>query len=777
MRPLASVLLLAALSSPAVAADQTLALDAPVVLLADRVNTLEVADVFGPATANLVASVGSGPNACPPPLAGDCLDIPDPAVLIGTEPVDAAGVATFTVRPPGSFADGVVQLQGAAFSGGVLELTQPVTLDILDPVGDEDFDGLDNEKELQLGTDLFRADSDDDGVGDAVELANGTDPLTCDSPADTDGDGVTDCEEIELGTGLRLVDTDGDGFDDFQEVIVFGFSPQNNNFRFNPRIADTPRLEVDLVSAPAVAVLFTASDGTELSHDVERSQSSASSVTVGREDSNSHAIEFAVTEGTEVTVGAEVSFPDGFGANVSSTVSFETSLATTNETSFSFSQEQTQENEEGLAIAEGLARTQGTELTGGVLAVTANVRNTGDIAFTLTNLSISANMTTPGNEDLLEPVGNLTFDTTFNSFPVFSYGPGQANGPFVFLNDGLDLGTTQALLADATNLNIRVSAYEMVDGDGRSFTHNETDILSRTATVIIDYEGENTLLDSERHQVATNTDPAVLRVSAQEAMTETLQMPYELDDDGKLVSIRDVANSDARNGFWYIVHASTDGLVDRVDLYGPEDDYDFSEIELKSGDTIQMVFVEDVDRDGLGRRQEALYGTDIDVADTDGDGLLDGEEINDTKTDPLLADTDDDGLGDGEEIGRGSDPFDRNTDGDCFVDGEEDTFSGDLLVADTDVCPPNGPGDFTSELDRQTALGREILWTTRTAFPPLMNEAQNVAIFSNPTFVDELSIDFNARAASSSSPFFGQTIHHQMVYEEVDPLGAVVSAH
>jgi hypothetical protein len=69
---------------------------------------------------------------------------------------------------------------------------------------------------------------------------------------DTDGDGLTDCEEAELGTALHLADTDGDGFTDYYEVVELGFSPENNNFKFNPLIADTPRIRVDVSSAPLI---------------------------------------------------------------------------------------------------------------------------------------------------------------------------------------------------------------------------------------------------------------------------------------------------------------------------------------------------------------------------------------------------------------------------------------------------------------------------------------------------------------------------------------------
>ncbi len=70
----------------------------------------------------------------------------------------------------------------------------------------------------------------------------------------------------------------------------------------------------------------------------------------------------------------------------------------------------------------------------------------------------------------------------------------------------------------------------------------------------------------------------------------------------------------------------------------------------------------DFDGDGLTNFQELMvYGTDIRKADTDGDGLTDGDEVNLYHTNPLLADTDGDGLRDGLEIQTGSDPNDPNS--------------------------------------------------------------------------------------------------------------------
>src|SRR4029453_17081927 len=67
------------------------------------------------------------------------------------------------------------------------------------------------------------------------------------------------------------------------------------------------------------------------------------------------------------------------------------------------------------------------------------------------------------------------------------------------------------------------------------------------------------------------------------------------------------------------------------------------------------------DRDGLTNKQELLdFGTNLRLADTDGDGILDGEEVvagqDGFITSPLLADTDRDGVRDKLEVDTGSDP-------------------------------------------------------------------------------------------------------------------------
>jgi len=100
--------------------------------------------------------------------------------------------------------------------------------------------------------------------------------------------------------------------------------------------------------------------------------------------------------------------------------------------------------------------------------------------------------------------------------------------------------------------------------------------------------------------------------------------------------------------------------------------------------------VADTDQDGLKDGEEFDEGTNPWKADTDEDGLLDGEEIDEYGTSPLLNDTDGDNLADGlEYLIYGTDPLNNDTDSDGIFDGFEilynlDPFDGNDAELDYD---------------------------------------------------------------------------------------------
>lgn len=130
---------------------------------------------------------------------------------------------------------------------------------------------------------------------------------------------------------------------------------------------------------------------------------------------------------------------------------------------------------------------------------------------------------------------------------------------------------------------------------------------------------------------------------------------------------------------WTSADADGDGVADAADNCPLEPNPDQSDTD---GDGAGNVCDPDADDDGLLNTDEVIYGTDPLVSDTDGDTLLDGEEVNTHGTDPTSSDTDSDGVSDGDEVNvYGTDPNVSNV-GDVGPRGGSDNQlnSADLVV-------------------------------------------------------------------------------------------------
>jgi hypothetical protein len=119
----------------------------------------------------------------------------------------------------------------------------------------------------------------------------------------------------------------------------------------------------------------------------------------------------------------------------------------------------------------------------------------------------------------------------------------------------------------------------------------------------------------------------------------------------------------------------------------------------------------DTDTDGLTSLEEQSAGTSPTLADTDGDGLFDGDEVNTYATDPVNSDTDSDGLSDGDEVNtHATDPVNSDTDGDGSPDGLEVAAGTDPLDVQSTFLDVAGDINGDSQINGgDLVLGASIL--------------------------------------------------------------------
>lgn len=163
------------------------------------------------------------------------------------------------------------------------------------------------------------------------------------------------------------------------------------------------------------------------------------------------------------------------------------------------------------------------------------------------------------------------------------------------------------------------------------------------------------------------------------------------------------------------------------------------------------IYVVADDNDGLTPAEEALLGTNPADADTDDDGLIDGDEVNTHSTHPLSADSDGDTLPDGYEVANG---LDANNATDAASDPDADGFSNleefqngtdpqvanlpqpaNIILDNGDAGTSSTGGTFTS-YDADQQYGSSALYAATGGsvdiyrFTPNMDQAGNYQVFA-----------------------------------------------
>ncbi|QCX00925.1 DUF11 domain-containing protein [Aggregatimonas sangjinii] len=528
------------------------------------------------------------------------------------------------------------------------------------PLGTDDCDndGLTNDEEIALGTDPNNADTDDDGISDGQEVnTDGTDPLDdCESnggtpltSSDCDNDGLTNAEEATVGTDPNVADSDGDGIDDGQEVNTDGTDPLDSC----SSVGGTPLVTDDCDN-----------DG--------------------------------LTNGEEATAGTDPNVADSDGDGID---------------------DGQEVNTDGTDPLDSCSSNGGTPLGTDDCDGDGNPNNTDPNPTVATavddatgaDVGIAKTFNIVNNDDF--PVGSTLSD----------FGGGSANGPYSFNNATGEITYTPNATDDNSTVTI---IYQICNGT-----------VCATATIFVtvpscpDTDGDNVCdVDepgTENDPCEPSTDPNWRAQGTNDCDTDGLTDDEEVtagtdpsiaDTDGDGVPDGQEVNTDGTDPLdscssvggtpLGTADCDNDGLTndEETSLGTDPNDADTDGDGVDDGQEATMdgtdpldscssvggmpLGTDDCDNDGLTNDDEAAAGTDPEVADSDGDGIDDGQEVNNDGTDPLdscssvggmplgTADCDNDGLTNDEEETIGTDPNVADTDGDGIDDGQEVNTDG-----------------------------------------------------------------------------------------------------
>lgn len=649
--------------------------------------------------------------------------------------------------------------------GNQLQRDKPVLKSVSSSIfyDDTDGDGLcDWQEHGQASTDPDNADTDNDGLGDRDEVvtwnSNPNDPDSDDDAfapvlALTNGQqqvqyvtlasadpALLDGREVCASAGFTcnfktsptLADTDGDSYTDYAEIIQLGS-------QFNPLVANLPLLELSLVGTANLSVTITFSDSTTQAQTKSSSLAQGQSSTDQRYASTVRKTwdKFGQSLSTDIGAGP---LPKGASYNVNVTASFEEGTATTQTSGWS--KATTTQSQQTYNDAVQTARQQGSQISGGAIAMGVQIVNTGSVTYNLTDLNVTALRRLPA-QNSFEAIGTMLLASPLGSDGI-SLAPGGSTGVLQVKTDAT-ANKVLDLMADPASLYFSIASFKINNSQKVDFNFIEQVTNAQTGLVLIDFGSGGVF--SKR--VATNvarTAGKITGIRVADALT-TLGIAYETTNrviNGQTVTVltgvqdpstgQFVRVDDGNNRFWAAMRTA-----DQVGLV-PQN---FEDLVLPAGQAIYLLYVTDGDRDGVFLRDEILYGTSDANPDSDGDGLSDFDEIvtgwqvsanlpprypAQVFSDPTAADADNDGFSDQQEKALGTDPNSPDTDGDLLCDGNGSSVNA------TGICTAGVTPDAQPLAARFAFIGA-------TPAPYVINAAANAAI----------AVDFSIPVKANSS--------------------------
>ena len=574
---------------------------------------------------------------------------------------------------------------------------------------DSDDDGLNDYAEaVTHGTNPLAADTDADGLPDAWEIANGTNALADDAAADPDGDGLANLAEQDWGTHPNRADTDGDGLPDGWE-IANGTDALRADATEDPDHDGLTNLQE---YGTGTAPLDMDSDGDGMTDGWEAVHGLNPLLSNAGDDRDGDGL----TNLQEMNAGTDPRDVDTDGDNL-------TDLGELNvyETDPLVPDTDSDGLPDGWEVVHGFEPLSDGGMTYGLAAHWSFDEGAGHVA----SNRVSTNW--PGQ---LRNVAATNWTTGRNRGALWFDG----------LNDVVAVGQSNGM-AVVTGAPFTVAA---VIWQPAGWTGNYPTVVSDGAYAggywpgfaLRHYRSMNALVGI----LGSGHAPLARLVSYPSPTGRWVDVAFSHDGttarlfvDGRLAASSNQAFSAQMQpelliggGHVNVPESFWRGAIDDVRIYRQA----LSTNELAAVND----WLGDPDGDGLVNGREWAEGTDPNEADTDGDGLEDGAEVDVHGSDPLSADgdadgmpdaweiangllpavsdavedadgdgltnlqehgygtnpragdPDADGLDDGEEIAHGTDPFDADSDDDGLEDGAEvSTYSTNPLLADSDA--------------------------------------------------------------------------------------------
>ncbi|MBT3191999.1 MAG: hypothetical protein HN341_05540 [Verrucomicrobia bacterium] len=582
-------------------------------------------------------------------------------------------------NPDNADTDGDFMPDGWEFANSVA-----VNLLVHDGTNDFDADGLVNSNEFNASSDPNDQDSDGDSMWDGWEwdnrpAVNPTNPV--DWQIDFEPDGLINSNEYVWGTDPNDADTDNDSMPDGWEVT------------YAAAVHPTNGLDgaIDYTNEWNAATGSVELDGLVNSNEFVYGTSPLLYDTDGDGPS----------DGQEVESGSDPTNAASYLVNISGFLWNATASAVSAETFIvlSLTSNRTDSTQYGIGVVTGSPPSHPFAVT--------NVPNRSNYWVSV-YMDVNTNAIHDAWEPHGAPVGGATPAMNTNS---------SAGG---FAIEDSDADSDGDGLSDYDEVHIFFTETNNVDTDADSFS--DSNEVRRAVGYRTDPNDENSFPASIGGVIGySGTQGGVVWVTASNDSISSVSGPYGIGSYATPTNLPTLTN--------YYVSAYRDQNGNGVmDLWEPRGDADTYPIHLFDDVTDANITLidpsTDTDGDGLTDYEEYYnYGTSPTTNDTDGDSMLDGwevfytnaceattnvvdagedydldgltnlEEHNlDPQTDPENADSDGDGLTDGEEVNTYfTEPTIADTDGDGMPDGWEVTYISmlDPLVAD-DYQDPDG---------------------------------------------------------------------------------------